>query len=77
MSRIELAYRWIRFHSALRFEHGDAIVSGTSNIYQLEKTLNFFNKGPLSSQASQLIEETWESIKDDAGTDNFAALSGN
>lgn len=77
VSGAELAYRWIVHHSALRPEFGDGIVIGSSSLQQLEDTLLYCNKGPLSTEAALQIEKIWESVKHEAGVDNFQAVMGN
>lgn len=55
VSKAELAYRWVRFNSALKPEYGDSVVIGASSAVQLEETLKACAKGPLSERA---IERT-------------------
>ena len=76
VSKTELAYRWIVFNSALRPEHGDAIVIGASTSTQLEQTLIACQKGPLSEQAVGRIEAVWEMVKGEAYVDNYQAVFG-
>ena len=70
--RAELAYRWVRFHSSLRSERGDAIVVGASSARQLEETLAGLENGPLSDEAVRAIEEVWRAVEHEAPVDNFA-----
>lgn len=65
-TKAELAYRWVRYNSALKPKHGDAIIIGASSLEQLEKTLSIIDKGPLSETAVRAIDEIWESVKADA-----------
>lgn len=69
ISRAGMAYRWIKFHSALKPELGDAFVIGASNLEQLEETLAALKEGPLSSSAVQRIGELWPKIEKDAPLD--------
>ncbi|KAJ0383238.1 hypothetical protein COL922a_010884 [Colletotrichum nupharicola] len=78
ISKAELAYRWVVYHSILRKEHGDGIVFGSSSVSQMEETLLACNRGPLSEKAVGAIEQIWEKVKDEAGVDNDQTVfSGN
>ncbi|KAF2198857.1 aldehyde reductase [Delitschia confertaspora ATCC 74209] len=76
VSKAELAYRWIAFHSALKSSHGDAVIFGASSIKQIEQTSGYLKAGPLSDEAAQRIEEIWKSIEHEAPVDNFQIVSG-
>lgn len=65
-TKAELAYRWVRYDSALKPEHGDAIIIGASSLEQLEKTLSIIDKGPLSETAVRAINDIWEGVKEEA-----------
>jgi len=71
VSKAELAYRWIGFHSKLRAEHGDAVIFGVSKLEQLKQTVGALRAGPLSDKAAKGIEEIWGLIEKDAPVDNF------
>ena len=71
IGRAELAYRWVAYDSALKRENGDAIIIGASRMEQLEESLKWFQKGPLPGYAVEKIHEVWETIKHEAGLDNF------
>jgi len=71
VGKAEMAYRWVAFNSPLRNQYGDAIIIGASRIEQLKESLAWFQKGPLPDSAAQGIEKVWESVKDEAGLDNF------
>jgi aflatoxin B1 aldehyde reductase len=75
VSRIELAYRWVRYHSALDGSKGDALIVGASSLDQLRETLGFLGNGPLSAKAVEGIEEIWKIVEKDALRDNFEAVS--
>ncbi|KAH0421765.1 hypothetical protein CcaCcLH18_13239 [Colletotrichum camelliae] len=78
ISKAELAYRWVVYHSILRKEYGDGIVFGSSSLSQMEETLLAYNRGPLSDKAVEAIEQIWEKVKDEAGVDNYQTVfSGN
>lgn len=70
----ELAYRWVRYNSALKAEYGDAVVFGATTDAQLKQTVGYLNAGPLGEKAVQGIEEIWQSIKQDAPFDNYHSL---
>ena len=71
VARAELAYRWVRYNSPLKKEHGDAIIIGASTVEQLEQTLVGIEKGPLSKKAVEAIDQVWEEVKHEAPLDNF------
>ena len=70
-SQAELAYRWVRYNSVLKPEHGDAIILGASREKQLEQTLLTIEKGPLPRDIVARIDQVWETVKAEAPTDNF------
>ncbi|EMC93365.1 hypothetical protein BAUCODRAFT_26667 [Baudoinia panamericana UAMH 10762] len=70
-SRAELAYRWVKYNSPLKAEHGDAIIFGASSYEQLEQTLQGLNNGPLSDKAVKAIDGVWETIAHEAPLDNY------
>lgn len=74
VSKAELAYRWVAYHSALKGED-DGVIFGASSVKQVEQTAQGLKKGPLSDAAVKSIEEIWESVKKDAPVDNFSAVS--
>lgn len=71
ISRAELAYRWVVYHSKLDASKGDFIVVGARNAEQLKETMSSVRAGPLSDMAVKKIDELWESVKDEAGLDNL------
>lgn len=71
ITRAALAYRWVKYNSPLKPEHGDAIIIGASSVEQLEETLDALTKGPLSAQAVQRIEAIWEKVEAEAPLDNM------
>ncbi|GFF40108.1 aflatoxin B1 aldehyde reductase member 3 [Aspergillus udagawae] len=73
ISKAELAYRWIFFHSHIRQDLGDAVIVGASKISQFEETVAAIQRGPLSAEAVKRIDADWEKIKDVAILDNFNA----
>ncbi|KAK4442839.1 putative oxidoreductase [Podospora aff. communis PSN243] len=75
VSRAELAYRWVVWHSKLDGKLGDAVIIGARNEQQLGETMAGFKKGPLSADAVERIEGIWESVKADAPLDNLEAVA--
>ncbi|KAJ4355544.1 uncharacterized protein N0V89_003561 [Didymosphaeria variabile] len=71
ISKAELAYRWVVYSSSLSAEEGDGIVIGASRLAQLEETLLFCDKGPLSQKAVEGINELWQKVKHEAPVDNY------
>ena len=71
IGKAELAYRWVAFNSLLKQEHGDAIVIGARNEEQLRETFEWSRRGPLPKGAVERIDAVWESVKAEAGLDNF------
>lgn len=74
VSKAELAYRWVAYHSALESEE-DAVIFGASSKRQVEQTAQGLKKGKLSEEAVKGIEGIWQSVKEDAPVDNFSLLS--
>ncbi len=74
VSRSELAYRWVVYHSKLQAEFGDAIIIGARKEEQLRETVGALRKGPLSDAAAKRIDEMWEAVKDESTLDNYESL---
>ncbi|KAL6692382.1 Aldo/keto reductase [Trichoderma pleuroticola] len=74
ISRSGLAYRWVRYHSALKAELGDEMILGSVNAQQLEEALGELNKGPLEAATVEKLESLWQLIKDDAPIDNLISV---
>ena len=70
-TRAQLAYRWVKFNSSLKPEHGDGIIIGASSHEQLKQTLEGFKDGPLSQKAASRIDDVWKTIEHEAPLDNF------
>lgn len=71
VSRAELAYRWIYYHSKIQSDLGDAVIVGARNVEQLKETVQAIKAGPLKESSAQGIEEIWEAVKSDSKLDNF------
>ena len=70
-TKAELAYRYVRYNSLLKPEHGDAIILGATSEKQLENTLLTIEKGPLDPKSVERIDQIWETVRHEAPTDNF------
>jgi len=68
-TKADLAYRWVKYNSPLKPEHGDAIIIGATSLEQLEQTLAGIDKGPVSDAAAKAIDEIWEGVKGEAVLD--------
>lgn len=75
VSRTELAYRWVNYHSALKPEFGDGIIFGASSFSQLEGTIQSLKEGPLSERAAKQVDDMWDRVKDDAVLDYVQATT--
>lgn len=76
VSKAELAFRWVNYHSALKPEYGDAIIFGASKWSQIEATTQYLRNGPLSDQSVKAIDALWPMVKNDSIIDNFQAVFG-
>eukprot|EP01112_Ceratiomyxa_fruticulosa_P022331 TRINITY_DN813_c0_g1_i17.p1 TRINITY_DN813_c0_g1~~TRINITY_DN813_c0_g1_i17.p1 ORF type:complete len:332 (-),score=76.44 TRINITY_DN813_c0_g1_i17:42-1037(-) len=63
---IEVALRWLAFHSQLKREDGDAVILGASSTKQLEDNIAYISRGPLPKELVHFIDESWNKIKHDA-----------
>ena len=66
-----LAYRWVRFNSALQGASEDGLILGASSPGQLEQTLKYLAEGPLPEEVLPDITNIWETVKHDAPVDNY------
>ena len=62
----EVALRWVRFHSALKAELGDAMIVGASSPAQLETTMKGLEAGPLPEEVSEAVDGMWDSARESA-----------
>jgi len=74
ITKAELAYRWIVYHSKLDAALGDAVIIGARNQEQFRETMAGIKKGPLSDKAAKKIDGIWESVKAEASLDNVEML---
>lgn len=56
------ALRWTAYHSALKKEHGDAIVVGCSSVKQLEANLDALEAGPLPEKVVAALEAVYGEV---------------
>jgi aflatoxin B1 aldehyde reductase len=68
-TKADLAYRWVKYNSALKPEYGDGIIIGARSLEQLEQTLKGLQSGPVSEVAAKAIDEIWEGVKGEAVLD--------
>jgi aryl-alcohol dehydrogenase-like predicted oxidoreductase len=74
ISRCGLAYRWVRYHSALKGSLGDEMIIGAASAEQLEETLAELAKGPLEPWVVERIDQLWDMVKEDAPVDNLKSV---
>lgn len=70
VSRAELAYRWVVYHSKLQGDQ-DVVIIGARKPEQFLETLQALKAGPLSDGAAQKIDQIWGSVAAEAGLDNL------
>jgi aflatoxin B1 aldehyde reductase len=56
----EAALRWMKHHSGLTEEAGDAIIIGASKIHHFEANMNALSKGPLPAEVLTAYDQGWE-----------------
>lgn len=66
VSRAELAYRSVAYHSALNRDRDDAVIIGAGSQGQLKETLNGIENWPLGDKACAGILDVWENTKNDS-----------
>lgn len=69
-----LAYRWVRYHSALRGDLGDEMIVGANSAKQFREAIEEIEKGPLEQSVANRISGLWELVKNDAQINNLAAV---
>jgi aflatoxin B1 aldehyde reductase len=74
VSKIGLAYRWVRYHSALKGELGDAMIVGANSAIQFREAVEDIEKGPLDQWVAERIDGMWQLVKDDAPVNNLKAV---
>lgn len=75
ISKVELAYRWIYYHSALDTDKGDVVILGASKVEQIGSTVDGLKRGPLKAETIKGIDKVWDDIKGDSKyVDNFESI---
>ena len=59
----EVALRWLKHHSQLKQELGDAIIVGASSVKHLEDNLVDLEKGPLPEDVIPIVEHAWLMVR--------------
>jgi aflatoxin B1 aldehyde reductase len=75
VSRAELAYRWVVYHSKLQGDKGDAVIVGARTTQQFKETIQALKAGTLSDAAVKKIDRIWDSVKAEAYLDNYEMLN--
>lgn len=70
ISKAELAFRWLSFHSPLKAELGDGLIFGASKTSQISNSISWMKKGPLDDDVAKEVEKVWELVKDEAPLNN-------
>ena len=65
LTSLEVAIRWIAYHSALRDE--DGIIVGASKAEQIQETFNMMKKGALPREVLKATERIWVAVKESRG----------
>ncbi|KAF2502439.1 Aldo/keto reductase [Lophium mytilinum] len=64
LNMLEVAFRWLVHHSALRMgtveKEGDGIIMGISKFEQLEMNLEFCERGPLPEDVVEALDQAWQ-----------------
>jgi len=58
----EVALRWMSHHSALKREHGDAIIMGASSLAHVHENLLDLEKGPLPEEVVDALDTAWRVV---------------
>ncbi|KAH8593098.1 NADP-dependent oxidoreductase domain-containing protein [Bisporella sp. PMI_857] len=73
-SKAGMAYRWVRYHSALKGDLGDEMIIGASTPKQFEETVTEIEKGPLEASVVAKIDALWEPVAADAERSTLRAI---
>ena len=63
---IEATYRWLRHHSMLDGERGDAIIIGASKLDHLRQNMAAMKAGPLPEDILAAFDEAWRIARPDS-----------
>lgn len=61
LTSLEIAIRWIAYHSVLKDE--DGIIIGASKVEQIRETVGMIKKGPLQREVLKMTEDLWTAVK--------------
>ena len=53
----------MNWHSALKKEHGDAIINGASSTQHMEENMADLDKGPLPGEVVEALDQGWRRVK--------------
>ena len=59
----ECGLRWLKWHSLLSAEKGDAILMGASSAVHLESNLVDLEKGGLPEEVVEVVQKAWEMLR--------------
>ncbi|KAI9316046.1 NADP-dependent oxidoreductase domain-containing protein [Dichotomocladium elegans] len=60
LSPIDVALRWMAFHSKLDANRGDGIIIGASSVAQVEQNLKAVEQGPLPEAILNALDDAWK-----------------
>lgn len=66
VSVVEATLRWLKWHSMLNAERGDAIIIGASKLNHLKQNLEALERGPLSDDIAEAFEDAWRITRPDS-----------
>ena len=66
VSMAAAALRWLRHHSMLDGQAGDAIIIGASSLDQLRSNLTALDAGPLPAELVRAFDEAWDLARPEA-----------
>lgn len=61
LTLLEVAIRWLIYHSALADE--DGVILGASKVAQVTETTSLAQKGPLPDAVLSLVNSLWDSVR--------------
>jgi aflatoxin B1 aldehyde reductase len=65
----------VGYHSALKPEHGGAVIFGASKLAQVEETIGSLKSGPLKPESVKAIDDVWDRVKHDAPLDDYHSFA--
>lgn len=61
LTPLEVALRWIVYHSALTDK--DGVILGASKVSQIEEAIGFIRRGPLPEVFLEIAERLWQGLE--------------